>query len=58
MMTGVLPTLFTEASLVAVPFFQRHGFRIVEEQTVVSYGVQLRRCAMRGDAHAVRPPPC
>lgn len=39
--------LSTEASLVARPLFERHGFRVVEEQTVERDGVALRRFAMR-----------
>jgi putative acetyltransferase len=39
--------LFTEASLVAEPFFSRRGFSIVEEQTVTYHGTVFRRYAMR-----------
>lgn len=39
--------LYTEASLVAVPFFLRHGFDTIEEQTVSRNGVNFRRFAMR-----------
>ncbi|PAM07785.1 GNAT family N-acetyltransferase, partial [Acinetobacter baumannii] len=39
--------LFTEASLVAKPFFLRHGFSVVEEQNVSRGGVMFRRYAMR-----------
>jgi putative acetyltransferase len=47
--TQALPEvdLYTEASLVAEPFFSRHGFRIVEEQNVTVRGVEFRRYAMR-----------
>ncbi|MBA3312356.1 MAG: GNAT family N-acetyltransferase [Planctomycetaceae bacterium] len=38
--------LFTEASLVARPFFERHGFVATEEETVERRGVTLRRYAM------------
>ena len=39
--------LFTEASLVAYPFFLKQGFHSVEEQLVDVRGVQFRRHAMR-----------
>ncbi len=39
--------LSTEASLVARPFFARHGFVVVEEQTVVRGGQAFRRFAMQ-----------
>lgn len=39
--------LFTEASLVARPFFERQGYRMTEEQEVVLRGVTFRRFAMR-----------
>jgi len=39
--------LFTEASLVAVPFFVRHGFDTVDEQTVSRNGVSFRRFDMQ-----------
>jgi len=38
--------LFTEASLVARPFFERHGFRVTEEQNVSVRGTTLTRFAM------------
>ncbi len=44
--------LFTEASLVARPFFERQGFVVEEEQWVERRGVVLRRFAMRGRAVA------
>lgn len=37
----------TEASLVAQPFFARHGYLVVEEQFVQRQGVGFRRFAMR-----------
>ena len=40
-------SLFTEASLVAKPFFMQQGFTVVEEQEVLPGGVTLRRYAMR-----------
>jgi len=52
---GGVAELFTEASSVAVPFFLRHGFEIVEEQHVIRRGVSLRRFAMRRRAVAARP---
>lgn len=39
--------LFTEASKTALPFFERLGFRVVEEQSVDVRGVTLPRYAMR-----------
>jgi putative acetyltransferase len=40
-------TFFTEASLVAEPFFSRHGFHIVEEQQAERRGITFRRYAMQ-----------
>jgi putative acetyltransferase len=40
-------SLFTEASLVAKPFFMQHSFTVVEEQEALLDGVMLRRYAMR-----------
>ncbi|SDR92859.1 GNAT family N-acetyltransferase [Pseudomonas oryzae] len=45
--TWAVTELFTEASLVAVSFFARHGFEITEEQHVIRHGVGLKRFAMR-----------
>lgn len=45
-----IPEFFTEASLVARPFFARHGFRVTEEQTVFRNGVSFRRYAMAKSA--------
>ncbi|MCB1824333.1 MAG: GNAT family N-acetyltransferase [Candidatus Competibacteraceae bacterium] len=42
-----IEALFTEASSVARPFFQRQGFLLVEEQIVSRRGVAFRRYAMR-----------
>jgi len=42
-----LSELFTEASLVARPFFERCGFHVVEEQYLKIRGVTFRRQAMR-----------
>jgi len=41
-----VPCVFTEASLAARPFFERHGFQIDAEELVERQGVQLRRFAM------------
>ncbi len=38
--------LRTEASLVAEPFFVRHGWRVVQRQEVVRNGVALRNAVM------------
>lgn len=39
--------LSTEASLVAAPFFSRHGFQVVAAQSAVRRGVAFQRLAMR-----------
>jgi putative acetyltransferase len=39
--------LFTEASLIARPFFARQGFELVEEEVVTRRGVELARLRMR-----------
>lgn len=41
-----LGRIFTEASITARPFFERHGFRVVREQTVTVRGVQMTNFAM------------
>lgn len=41
--------LFTEASLLARPFFERQGFRVVEDQEVSRGDVSLRRFLMCKD---------
>ena len=46
--------LFTEASLVARPFFERQGFRIVEEQNVEVREAWFRRYAMRKPVSVAR----
>ena len=38
--------IFTRASITARPFFERHGFRIIRERTVVRRGVELTNFAM------------
>jgi GNAT superfamily N-acetyltransferase len=38
--------IFTEASITARPFFERHGFRTIRERTVVRRGVELTNFAM------------
>ncbi len=47
--------LFTEASLAARPFFERHGFTVTEEQIVERRGVSFRRFAMRKALAPVTP---
>ncbi len=42
-----VPELWTEASLLARPFFERQGFVVEAEQTVQRNEVSLRRFAMR-----------
>lgn len=39
--------LKTEASVVAKPFFERHGFEVVDEQRVAVRGAQFLRYTMR-----------
>lgn len=39
--------VFTEASAVARPFFERMGFHVVDEETVTRSGVALHRYRMR-----------
>jgi putative acetyltransferase len=41
-----LESVSTEASLTARPFFERLGFRVVREQTVVRRGVGLTNFVM------------
>lgn len=38
--------LFTDASITARPFFERHGFRVVREQHVAPNGERMRNFAM------------
>ncbi|MGH6933032.1 MAG: GNAT family N-acetyltransferase, partial [Dongiaceae bacterium] len=38
--------LYTYASVTARPFFERHGFHVVREQTVAPNGVTMRNFAM------------
>jgi GNAT superfamily N-acetyltransferase len=40
-----LGRIFTEASITARPFFERHGFRVVREQTVMVRGVPMTNFA-------------
>lgn len=44
---GGASELTADVSLAARPFFERHGFSVVREQTVVRRGVALRNIAMR-----------
>ena len=48
-----LGQIFTEASVTARPFFERRGFRMVREQTIVRRGVELTNFAME---KPLRPP--
>src|SRR3974390_735669 len=41
-----LSDLFTEASKVARPFFERHGFHVTEEQDIEIGGVVFQRYGM------------
>lgn len=42
-----LATLITEASITAKPFFEKHGFTVLEEQTVFIKEVPLKNYRMR-----------
>jgi putative acetyltransferase len=46
-----LKRIFTEASITARPFFERHGFRIVRERTVVVRGVEMTNFSMEKFLH-------
>jgi putative acetyltransferase len=41
-----LARVFTEASLTARPFFERHGFAVTRPEDVIRHGVTLRRFHM------------
>lgn len=51
------PGLHTEASLRARPFFERQGFHVVEAQTVVQRGVEMRNFKMRKALWPGKPQP-
>ncbi|ANP74320.1 Alpha/beta hydrolase [Cryobacterium arcticum] len=42
-----VPALWTNASITARPFFERHGFVVVSEQHPVIRGALMRNCRMR-----------
>ena len=44
-----LGRVFTEASITAKPFFERLGFRVMREQTVLRQGTRLTNFAMQKD---------
>nr|WP_298722107.1 GNAT family N-acetyltransferase [uncultured Steroidobacter sp.] len=44
---GGVVEMFTEASMVARPFFERCGFHVIEEQCIERRGVTFRRYGMR-----------
>ena len=44
-----LGRIFTEASITARPFFEREGFRVKREQTVVARGVSMANFVMEKD---------
>jgi putative acetyltransferase len=52
---GEMPGLFAEASLIAAPFFLRHGFEIMAERHVVLRGVNFQRFVMRRSAGDAQP---
>lgn len=39
--TSVIPSLSTEASITARPFFEKHGFKVIKEQKVQKNGIIL-----------------
>ncbi len=45
-----LSRLFTEASITARPFFERHGFRVIRQRTVHRRGQDLTNFAMEKGA--------
>ncbi|MGR9087773.1 MAG: GNAT family N-acetyltransferase [Gammaproteobacteria bacterium] len=47
LLTKGVTIIFTEASLVAAPFFTRHGFQLVEVQNVERRGIRFLRYAMK-----------
>lgn len=47
LIAGEVAEIFTEASLVARPFFERCGFRVAEEQCVQRRGLAFHRYGMR-----------
>ncbi|RDE19679.1 GNAT family N-acetyltransferase [Motiliproteus coralliicola] len=49
-----LNTLSVEASKVALPFFERHGFEIVEAQVVLRYGQRLQNFRMQLSQQGLR----
>jgi putative acetyltransferase len=44
-----LSRIFTEASVTARPFFERQGFRVMREQTVLRRGTRLTNFVMQKD---------
>jgi len=38
--------IFSEVSITAKPFFEKHGFKVVTEQTIVRHGVELTNFKM------------
>lgn len=52
---GGVSEVFTEASLVARPFFERQGFSVTEEQYVLRRGQKFLRYAMRKSLVDQRP---
>ncbi len=56
LIAGGVAEIFTEASLVARPFFERCGFRVAEEQCVQRRGSTFRRYGMRKGSLSARAP--
>jgi putative acetyltransferase len=50
-----LGRIFTEASITARSFFERHGFRTIRERTVARRGVELTNFAMEKRLHPPGP---
>jgi putative acetyltransferase len=44
---GDVDAIETDASLTARPFFERHGFVVIKQQTPVVRGVSMTNCKMR-----------
>ena len=40
--------IFSEVSITAKPFFEKHGFRVVTEQTIIRKGIKLTNFKMEG----------
>jgi putative acetyltransferase len=52
-----VPRAFSEVSLAARPFFERHGFTVVEEEQVERRGQTFTRFRMEKELGGAAPPP-